>query len=94
MKPSALNFFVQTASKKLQDLGGFVNSKDAEGNIIAEAYCEAKIQRTVDYVDPTNPNETPANNPFGNPSDLTEINRKFGRRLKITAFKWLTKQEI
>ena len=32
MKPSALNFFVQTASKKLQDLGGFVNSKNAEGN--------------------------------------------------------------
>lgn len=69
-------------------------SKDAEDNILAEAYCEAKIQRTIDYVDPTNPNETPANNPFGNPSDLTEINRKFGRRLKITAFKWLTKQEI
>ena len=32
MKPSALNVSVQTASKKLQDLGGFVNSKNAEGN--------------------------------------------------------------
>lgn len=60
---------------------------DPAGNPIAKAYCEAVVQRTPDYVDPTN-------NPTVRGTALTPLNRLYGRQFKIVSFRWLTAQEI
>lgn len=73
---------------------------DRNGRVIARAWCEAVIQRSVDYVD------SAANEPTveavrldanGNPSinnELSSINQRFGRRLNIVSFRWLSPDEI
>jgi hypothetical protein len=60
---------------------------DPAGNPIAKAYCEAVVQRTPDYIDPTN-------NPTVRGPALTPLNRLYGRQFKIVSFRWLTAQEI
>ncbi|TVR50846.1 MAG: hypothetical protein EA425_08790 [Puniceicoccaceae bacterium] len=54
--------------------------------IIGRAWCEAIVQRIPDYVDP-NLNE-PHDVPTGN------INERLGRRYVITAFRWLSREDI
>ncbi|MFM2171174.1 MAG: hypothetical protein RI957_1403 [Verrucomicrobiota bacterium] len=60
---------------------------DANGAPIAKAYCEAIVQRTPLYVDP-------ANDPSLRGTQLSTINRIYGRQFKIVSFRWLTAQEI
>jgi len=55
------------------------------GNSLAEAWCEAQVQRLPDYVDPTNaPADTPTH-----PDNVA-----YGRRFILTAFRWLTPVDI
>jgi hypothetical protein len=62
------------------------DSLGTAGNIQAKAWCEAVVQRTPEYVDPTNPPET---------SDtLTPTNTAFGRKFNIVSFRWLSPGEI
>ena len=56
-------------------------------NIKAQAWCEAIVQRTPHYVDPSNSAETA-------PTLLTNTNAKFGRKFILTSFRWLSKNEI
>jgi hypothetical protein len=57
--------------------------------VIARAYCEATVQRVVDFV------EKSADQPETDPTKLTSsINRIFGRRYEITSFRWLHPSEI
>jgi hypothetical protein len=53
----------------------------------AKAYCEAVVQRTPDYVDPSStvPEAIPA---------AGSINKRFGRRFTIVSFRWLSPNEI
>jgi hypothetical protein len=60
---------------------------DAKGKVIATAYCEAVVQRTAEFLDPTDPPETAVN--LASP-----LNKAFGRRFKIISFRWLDPQEI
>ena len=67
--------------------------------IESRAWCEAIVQRTPDYVDPTNTPETPAVkvDPTSGElvdSGLTNINKAFGRRFKIISFRWLSPEEV
>lgn len=62
-------------------------SLDAAGNVIARAWCEAIVQRTPDYVDPTNP-------PEADYDSLNSVNLSFGRRFEIISFRWLHPDEI
>ena len=49
------------------------------------ARCEATVVRTARYLDPADaPSATPT----------TEMNRQFGRRFELTAFRWLLRSEI
>jgi len=60
-----------------------------DGEVLAEAYCEATVQRVTDYVDDT------VDLPETSPADLTSpINRSFGRRYKMIDFRWITPSEI
>ncbi len=61
-------------------------SQDSSGRV-ARAWCEAVVERTRDYVDPTDaPNILPQN--------LSDENQKFGRRFQIMSFRWLNPTEI
>lgn len=62
--------------------------RDAQGNIRARAWCEAVVQRVPIYLDQSDTAEIPT-------ADLTsDINRKFGRRLDVISFRWLSPDEI
>jgi hypothetical protein len=63
-------------------------SKNAEGEILAKAWCEAIVQRMPEYLDS-------ADEPEVKPEDLEEpANERFGRRFNITSFRWLSPEEV
>lgn len=74
-------------------------SRAVDGNtVLARAWCEATVQRTVDYVDRSN---APVDRDFSLTNvgktglkDLSNTNKVFGRRLVITSFRWLSAAEI
>ena len=61
---------------------------DANGNVIARAWCEAFVQRTGDYLDPQDAiHDTPA-------ELVSETNKSHGRSYQIVSFRWLSEAEI
>jgi hypothetical protein len=52
-----------------------------------KAWCEAVVQRSHDFVDPTQASTTATAN-------LNAVNQAFGRRFKIVSFRWLSEAEI
>jgi len=78
---------------------GEVRSPDNK-KVMAKAWCEAVVQRVVDYTDVSNNPETPAlidlqyTGDYKRNDQLSEINRSLGRKFKIISFKWLTPEEI
>ncbi len=74
--------------------------RNARRAILAQAWCEAIVQRTIEYVDPTNsPTEggyDPANQGTSgrNQSKLSEVNRLMGRKMRVVSFKWLDSWDI
>ncbi|MBK1854208.1 hypothetical protein JO972_04525 [Verrucomicrobiaceae bacterium 5K15] len=84
------------------------DSKDSAGNIKARAWCEAVVQRTPEWVvDPEvdstvqNP-DYPSGNSTSEPilrqwipnTSLPETAETFGRRFKVSSFRWLSANEI
>ena len=69
--------------------------RDADDNIIAQATCEAVVQRLPEYVDPeTDPDN---NEPWDDDSQtptLNTINQTYGRRFEIRSFRWLDVSEV
>lgn len=72
---------------------GYGEVRSADGTtILAQATCEAVIQRVPEYLDPTDePWEEGGDS--ANPT-LTAINEKFGRRFKVVQFRWLAPNEV
>lgn len=62
-------------------------ARDAAGNVIATAYCEAIVQRTAAFVDSANPAFTPQ-------AKLNTTNQTYGRKFEIASFRWLSSDEI
>ena len=74
--------------------------RNARRAVLAQAWCEATVQRTIDYMDPD------ANTPEDNDrtdelsqkvkgsQKLSEINRTMGRKLKVISFRWLDSWDI
>ncbi len=63
-------------------------TKGDNGEIVARAYCEAVVQRSPDYLDSDDENHIST-------AQLTsEINEKYGRKLFIVSFRWLSQDEI
>jgi len=55
----------------------------------ARAWCEVTVQRVPEYVD------AEADDPGVLPGNLTSpANRQFGRRFRVTSFRWLSEEEI
>ncbi|MFC0019567.1 hypothetical protein [Roseibacillus persicicus] len=70
---------------RIRAYGEARNGKNAP---IARAWCEAVIQRTPDYLDPSD-------QPHLREDELqSETNVKFGRRFIVTSFRWLSSEEV
>jgi len=67
--------------------------REASGRVLASATCEAVIQRTTDYVDPTDPPEASPTGMEGI-AIQSEINKRFGRQFKVVAFRWLPSEAV
>jgi hypothetical protein len=107
LKPIANTLQVRDDTFRIRTYG---EALDAEGKIIARAWCEAIVQRTPEYADPTNESNEAAMLYKGNPvdpsydprwngefapnPDLTPTNRRFGRKFKIKSFRWLNSDEV
>lgn len=64
------------------------DSLAASGKVAARAWCEATVQRTPEYLDPSDKGEV-------RQSDLaSEANKRFGREIRIVSFRWLSSGEI
>jgi len=69
------------------------DSTDANGKVIARAWCEAVVQRVPEFLLSKSQN---GNDPWETPSTATmhPINQALGRRFEIRSFRWLAAQEI
>ena len=89
-----------TQGKLLQTIGGLLTarsdtfkiraygeSRSASGEVLAQATCEAVVQRNSPYLDLSDPPETLSEN-------LTsDLNKKLGRTFKVVSFRWINKNE-
>ncbi len=64
--------------------------------ILSQAWCEAVVQRTMEYVDPANNPEDADYEPDGKRAKkgLSRANKVLGRRFRIVSFKWLDAWDI
>ena len=60
---------------------------DGQGKVIAQAWCEAVIERDRDFVDPTDKPEALL-------TSLNPLNKEFGRRYEIVSFRWLSSADV
>lgn len=71
---------------RIRSYGDVVNP--STNKVEARAWCEAVVQRLPEYLDASDPPETPTAN-------LTkDINTSAGRRFKVVSFRWLTPDEV
>ena len=63
---------------------------DANGKVAARAYAEAVVQRVPEYVDPV---DRPSLNVYTE-TKAAVANQKFGRRINVVSFRWLSDNEI
>jgi hypothetical protein len=66
---------------------GYGEARDAAGKVMARSWCEAVVQRTPRFVDPTDAADAAI-------ASITPINQKFGRRFEIISFRQLSPLEI
>jgi Arc/MetJ-type ribon-helix-helix transcriptional regulator len=65
---------------------------DVDGKVVARAYAEAVVQRVPEYI---NSADRPSTNVWDpSATAAAEDNKRFGRRLNIVSFRWLSPQEI
>jgi len=62
-------------------------ARDRNGRLLAEAWVEAVVQRVPEFVDPADEAHTPL-------ADLKPVNQVFGRRFRISSFRYLSPAEI
>jgi hypothetical protein len=65
-------------------------AQDTNGKTTARAYAEAVVQRMPEYVDPA---DSPSLNASSDPA-AAAANKRFGRRINIVSFRWLSDNEI
>jgi hypothetical protein len=98
LKPIANTLSVRDDTFRIRAYG---ESLDKNGKVLARAWCEAIVQRVPEYTDGSDDPEVPARNisPAGefssiDDSELTPVNRRFGRKFQIESFRWLSDSEI
>jgi len=66
---------------------GYGEALDPDNKVVARAWCEAVVQRTPEFVDPSNA-------PSIDLESVTDANKRFGRRFVVTNFRWLGQDEV
>ncbi len=67
------------------------------GEAVSQAWCEVVVQRRGDYSHPEHPDSGDSDgvdSPDELPHELSELNRRFGRRYEILSFRWLAPHEL
>ncbi|BCU77575.1 hypothetical protein [Luteolibacter sp. LG18] len=59
---------------------------DADGKVIARAWCEAVVQRSPEFVDPVDAVDKDY-------TKISSLNQRFGRRFEIVSFRWIDSRE-
>jgi hypothetical protein len=77
-----------TARSDTFTIRGYGEARDASGKMLANATCEAVVQRVPDWIDPVDAAET------AQATLVSKANLTFGRRFLITSFRWLNPSEI
>jgi hypothetical protein len=85
MTALAPSLFARSDTFRIRTYGDAVNP--ATGELEARVWAEAFVQRIPSWVDPEQPEDTA-------PASLHELNARFGRRFRVTAFRWLGAEEI
>jgi hypothetical protein len=69
--------------------------RNNDGAVLSQCWCEATVQRSIDYVDPV---DSPAAAEFSadlkHTEKLSPLNQTLGRRFRITSFKWLDHWDV
>ena len=91
LKPISNSLTVRDDTFRIRTYG---DSRDANGNILARAWCEAIVQRYPEYVDGSNNpedalRELNEDGEYEDSGNLSVANEKFGRRFRIVTFRWL-----
>ena len=64
--------------------------RNEAGAVLSQCWCEATVQRTIDYVDPADaPEAAEFSADFSHTSKLSRLNQTLGRRFRVTSFKWI-----
>jgi hypothetical protein len=66
---------------------GYGEAKDASGKVIARSWCEAVVQRTPEFVDPSDSADTVL-------AAVSPVNQVFGRRFELISFRRVPSAEI
>ena len=72
-------------------------SLNADGSVAAEAWCEAVVQRLPEFVDPADTADKQMRSAGNLPNvvpQLQPLNELYGRKFRITSFRWLNKDEV
>ena len=77
-----------TARSDTFTIRGYGEARDASGKMLANATCEAVVQRVPDWIDPVDAAET------AQATLSSKANQTFGRRFLVTSFRWLNPSEI
>lgn len=80
------NLSARSDTFTIRTYGETVNS--VTNAVDAQAWCEATVQRLPEYFD------SGANAASAAPSELTPLNKAFGRQFKILSLKWLSSNDI
>lgn len=94
-----------TARSDTFSIRAYGEHKNAKGEILSRAYCEATVQRMPEYFDSTDSADTPPHKwsleskiplkgEWTKNEKLSEQNHKLGRRYKLVQFRWLNPNEI
>ncbi len=69
--------------------------RNTNNAILAQAWCEAVVQRRIHYVDPSNkPYESENNSEASSSTPLSDVNQIMGRKLEVVSFRWLDHWDI
>ncbi|MGB1130378.1 MAG: hypothetical protein ACPG4K_10020, partial [Haloferula sp.] len=62
-------------------------SRNPSGEVTARSWAEAIVQRTPEFIDPSDESHTPVN-------ELNETNQRFGRRFEVVSFRFIPEAEV
>ena len=96
LKPISNTLAVRDDTFRIRAYG---EARDRKGNVLSKAWCESIVQRMPEYTDETNSADVSArtmdsNGRFSDNPELSNINKKYGRKLQILSFRWLKEDEV